>query len=133
MQTRIAFTLALFVLGADLAGCAFSTTPKVSVVPSGSGVTAAPKPAGCPIPFFRAPPADRPYDELASLHFTTALFWGGDPAEAQAAMRDKACALGADAVLVTQEFQPGVPGGDGKPPTMAGSAIRYRPTAEPAR
>jgi hypothetical protein len=34
--------------------------------------------------------------------------------------------LGADAVLVTREFEPGVPGGEGRPPSMAVVAIRFR-------
>ncbi len=116
-----------------VAGC-FSgmRKPQVSVAPSGTGVSAAPKPAGCAMPFYRVPPVDQPYDELASLHYTTALFWAGDPVEAQQALREKACALGADAVLVTREFVPGVPGGGGTPPTMAGLAIKYRAPKPPA-
>lgn len=125
MRTRMA-TTALMVL----AGCVgFSTAPHVTVVPSGSGASAPAKAAGCSLPVLRTPPRDQPYDELASLHYTTNLFWSGDPAAAQNAIREQACALGADVVLVTQEFVPGVPGGDGKPPTMAGLAIRFRPAA----
>lgn len=124
MRTRIAIT-ALMVL----AGCASFTAPRVTVVPSGSGVSAPAKAADCSLTVLRAPPREQPYDELASLHYTTNLFWSGDPATAQSAIREQACALGADAVLVTQEFMPGVPGGSGKPPTMAGLAIRFRPAA----
>jgi len=126
---RARFALAPLLLGL---GACFAVSPRVSVVPSGNGLTAPSKPVGCPMPFLRSAPADRPYDELASLHYTTALFHAGDPGEAQAALRDQACALGADAVLVTREFVPGVPGGSGRPPTMAGAAIRYRSPVAPA-
>jgi hypothetical protein len=109
-----------------LAGC---STPRITVVPSGSGVSAPAKAADCSLSFLRTPPRDRPYDELASLHYTTTLYWEGDPVAAQDAMRERACRLGADAVLVVQEFVPGVGGQHGKPPTMAGLAIRFRTEA----
>jgi hypothetical protein len=126
MRTRIAIS-ALMVL----AGC-LSTAARVIVVPSGSGVSAPAKAAGCSLTVLRTPPRDQPYDELASLHYTTDQGWSGDPAAAQNAIREQACALGADAVLVIQEFMPGVSassGSLGKSPTMAGLAIRFRPTA----
>jgi hypothetical protein len=106
--------------------------PHVTVVPSGSGATAPPKAAGCGIPVLRSAPVQQPFDELASLHFTTYLF-PGDPAVAQASLVDNACALGADAVLVTREFDPGVFGDSGKPPSMAGVAIRFRSVTTPSR
>lgn len=127
MRTRITLT-ALMVL----AGCVgFSTAPRVTVVPSGSSMSAPAKGPGCSLPVLRTPPRDQPYDELASLHYTTSAFWSGDPAAAQSAIREQACALGADAVLVTREFTPGVPGGEGKAPSMAGLALRFRPTVAP--
>jgi hypothetical protein len=125
MRTRIVIPALM-----ALAGCAgFSTAGRVTVVPSGSGVSAPAKAADCSLAVLRAPPRDQPYDEIASLHYTMDLYWPGDPAAAQDAIREHACALGADAVLVTQEF---VPGGQKNVPTMAGLAIRFRPTAASA-
>lgn len=126
---RLRLRLILVPSAVALAACITTPTARVTAVPSGTGATAAPKPAGCPIPFLRAPPADRPFDELASLHYTTDVTAVGDPAAAQAAMREQACALGADAVLVTQEFQPGA---HGRYPVMAGAALRFRSPAPPA-
>lgn len=65
---------------------------------------------------------DRPYEELAALHA-----WGGDsfengPRDFQDALRAKACELGADAVIVTQDLS--APG-----ETMNGTAIKYVDTA----
>ncbi len=121
--------LAVAGLATFLAGC--SAIPVVTVVPSGTGLSAPAKDAGCSLPVLRAPPTDRPFDELASLHYTTTgLYTSGDPAAAQDAIRAKACALGADAVVVTREFVPGAPGAEGRAPTMAGLAIRFR-VAEP--
>ncbi len=97
-----------------LAGCM-----RVTVVGSGSGVHGTPKPADCAIPFFRAPPAD-PYDELGTLHLETRA---NDPARALDALREKACALGADAVVITQEFTR-----IGDSAVMKGTALRYRGT-----
>lgn len=126
MRTQLAVTALL-----GLSGCVFATAAQVTVVPSGLSVSAPPREAGCSLPVLRAAPRDQAYDELASLHYTTSLFWSGDPAVAQNAIRERACTLGADAVLVTQEFVPGVPGSSGKPPTMAGLAIRLRQTTGP--
>lgn len=120
MQMRIAITWSLLAL----AGCTWAES-RVIVVPSGTRVTAAPKPPGCNVPVLRNAPSDRPFDELASIHYTMTQSSRGDPVEAAALIRDRACALGADAVLVTQEF---VPGGD-RPPTMAALAIRFRPAS----
>jgi hypothetical protein len=125
MQARPAVAAALLALS----GCG----AHVSVTPSGSGTSAPAKPPGCSLPFFRVPPLDQPYDEMATLHYTTRAYQAGDPADAQEAIRQKACALGADAVLVTREFAPGVAGGKGSPPTMTGTAIKFRaPRPTPA-
>ena len=124
MRTRIALAAPMFLAGCLGVGL---TVPRITVVPSGAGVSAPAKATDCSVPVLRVPPKDQPYDELASLHYTTNLFWYGDPAAAQDAFREQACALGADAVLVIQEFTPGVPGSGGKPPTMAGLAIRFQP------
>lgn len=92
--------------------------PRVVVLPSGTGVTAAPRSSDCKPDFFRTTP-DRPYDELAALHAQGGDTFRDGPGDFQDAVRAKACELGADAVLVTQNFSG--PGG-----TMNAVAIRYR-------
>lgn len=92
--------------------------PRVVVLPSGPGVTAAPRPSDCKPDFFRTRP-DRPYDELAALHAQGGDTFKDGPGDLQDALRAKACELGADAVVVTQDFSG--PGG-----TMNAVAIKYR-------
>jgi hypothetical protein len=106
-----------------LAGCA----PRVAVMPSGTGVGATPKARDCRIDFFRTR-VGRPYEEFAALHVEGSS-WDG-PEDLQEAIRTKACALGADAVVVTQEFLVTQAGGIVHV-TMNGAAIRYR-DSEPA-
>jgi hypothetical protein len=125
MQARIAIICSMLAL----AGCVKrKQAPRVVVVPSGTGVAAAPKPPGCSIPMLRNAPSDRPYDELAAIYYKANFV--SDPAEANAFIRDSACEAGADAALVTQEFIPGVPGQYGyRPSSMAALAIRFRPVS----
>lgn len=88
---------------AALAACA--SPPRVAVAPTGRTVPLAPRAAECPIEFYRAPPADRAFDEIAVLAFEG---WAGDsPAIAQEELRREACALGADAVVVTRDYAEG--------------------------
>ncbi len=93
------------IAGLSLAvACAGCLGPRVDVMKSGPGVTAEPKPSTCSVEFHRAR-VDRPYDEIAALHA-----YGGDtlkngPENFQDALRQKACELGADAVIVTQIFR----------------------------
>lgn len=109
----------LLAAAASLAACASRTT----VVPSGSGLSLAPRPAGCGIEFYRAKPPDRPFDEIATL-----LFESRDQIvtlkDAQEAMRAQACAAGADAIVVTRDFLLG---------SMIGVAVGYRDTREQHR
>jgi hypothetical protein len=111
-----------------LASCAGS----VRVTDAGNGVQAAPKAKNCAIPFLRTKVPDREYVELAALHYGGGAFRLGDPAEAERALRERACALGADAVIVTRDFVPGVPGAKGTSPFMTGTAIVFKPTSSPA-
>jgi len=108
-----------------LASCAGS----VRVSDAGNGVKASPKPKGCAMPFLRAKPPDRPFDELASLHYSGGMNREGDPAQAESSLRERACELGADALVVSREFVPGVAGAQGSPPFMSATAIVYRPAA----
>lgn len=122
MSTRLA-ALACLALAA---GCS-----SVSVAPSGLGLYPAARPAGCAIEFIRTKAPERPYDELASIH------WEGTmkgAAVAQEDLRARACALGADAVVVTRDYVPYTQNASG---FMTGTAIKYRavpaaPAAQPA-
>ena len=97
---------------------------RVSVTPSGNGVTAAPKPLGCTMEFLRTKAPDRPYDELASIDFQGSNFHSAT--DAQKYVREEACKLGADAVLITREF---VPGSMKRTSMMSATAVKYRPAA----
>jgi hypothetical protein len=78
-----------------LAGCS-----SISVVPSGSGVRADPKPADCLLEFLPKPP-ERAFDELGDLTTMVMQVGPGGPLES---LHAEACALGADAVIVTRNF-----------------------------
>jgi hypothetical protein len=107
--------LAATVLAVTLvAGC---LGPRVEFMRSGPGAHAEQKPAGCRIDFYRTK-VDRTYVELAAIHAS-----GGDTFKNGAdafhrALQEKACELGADAVIVTQDYLG--PGG-----VMDGVAIKY--------
>jgi len=78
-----------------LAGCS-----SVPVSPSSSGARPEPRPADCTIEFLEGPPG-RPYEELGELSMLVTLVGPNGPLEA---LRPGACALGADAVIVTRKF-----------------------------
>lgn len=100
------------------------------VTPSGTGLAAAPRPADCQIEFLRSKRPDRAYDEIAALHASgTSSFTS--PGRLQEAVRSKACSVGADAVIVTQDFVPPPDPGRGAP-YMTGTAIKYREGEPPA-
>jgi hypothetical protein len=116
-------------LAAFLVSCAGT----VHVSDAGNGVKAPPKPKDCAMPILRTKAPDRPYDEMAALHFGgSGLNQAGDPADAEQALREKACELGADALVATREFVPGVAGGKGRSPSMAATAIKFRAAGAPA-
>jgi hypothetical protein len=119
---RNLYTLMAFVF--TVMGAAGCTGPRV-VVLSSKAIEVQARSPDCTLDFFRTR-VERPYDELAALHAE-----GGDtgrdgPADFEKALRAKACALGADAVLVTQDYT-------GRGGTMNAVAIRYRdaPGASP--
>lgn len=83
-----------------LASIALVGCSSVPVSPSSSGARAEPRPEDCPIEFLEGPPA-RPYEELGELSQIVTLVGPNGPLEA---LRPEACALGADAVIVTRKF-----------------------------
>lgn len=91
-----------------------------SVRPSPSGAKAEPRPADCTVQFLRNPPS-RKYDELGEIYG----HYYSREVEPQDVLREKACSLGADAVIVTKDFLvSSLSGPDRK--SIAGTAIKYR-------
>jgi hypothetical protein len=82
-------------------GCAPALVGTVTTTPAGPGVQLAPREAGCSVEFHRTRPPDAAYDEIATFHLEGP--WA-DAAAAQDALRARACAVGADAVVVTRDF-----------------------------
>src|SRR5574338_1206219 len=99
--------------------------PRVVVLPSGPGIAAEPRAPDCKVDIFRARP-DVPFDELAALHAEGGDTFKDGPGDFQDALRAKACGLGADAVLVTQDYS-------GRGGAMNAVAIKYRPRADASR
>lgn len=87
----------------------------------GTGVSAPPRPAGCELEILQKPPA-RPYEVLADLETHLTLV----PREgALSVVQPKACALGADALIVIQNMVLNEFGHT----LVEVTAIRYRPPA----
>jgi len=107
------------ILATAVAAVACVRSGVVQITPSGMALEPEPRPAACKIEFFHTRAPERPYDELATLH------WTGEsgPAAAQDEMRSWACALGAHAVFVSREFMPSA-GYAGA--AMTGTALVYR-------
>lgn len=122
-DTRRAKTTTV-VLGAAglLLGC---LGPRVIELPSGPGVHAESKAPDCRLDFYRTK-VDRPYDEIAALHASGGDTFKNGPEAFQHAVRAKACELGADAVIVTQDFS-------GYGGMMNATAIKYRDTTAASR
>jgi hypothetical protein len=95
----------------------------VKVVPTGA-VPGPARPADCPLEFlYKAP--ERPYEALADLEsHVTAVPKGG----AVEVLREKGCALGADAVIVERNQVLNEYGHA----LVVGTAIRWKPAAPPA-
>jgi hypothetical protein len=93
----------------------------VKVTPIGPEAAFAPRPDGCAVEFLQKRPA-RPHDDLAELTTHLTVIPEAGPLEA---LREPACRLGADAVVVTRRFVINELGHT----LVAGVAIRYR--AEP--
>jgi hypothetical protein len=90
--------------------------PRVTVLPG--AVHTQQKPPTCAVAFIRTK-VDRPYDEIAGLAASGGHAFMNGPDDFQEALREKACELGADAVIVTRDFARN--GG-----TMNVVAIKYR-------
>jgi hypothetical protein len=103
-----------------VAGCGF-----VKVTPSGSDLRLEPRPKDCGIEFLEKAP-ERAYQEIADLqaHVTSPPAGGADEV-----LREKACELGADAVVVTRKFVTNAYGHV----LVAGTAIKYVEAARPAQ
>lgn len=107
--------LAALALLAVTTGCSH-----VSVTDSGSGALLPARPAGCIVPFVRTKVPDRPYDEIATLHWQGT--WKGAEA-AQEELRARACALGADAAIVIRDYVPYTQNATG---AMTVTVIKFR-------
>jgi hypothetical protein len=103
-----------------VAGCG-----SVKVTPSGSDLRLEPRPKDCGIEFLEKAP-ERAYQEIADLqaHVTSPPAGGADEV-----LREKACELGADAVVVTRKFVTNAYGHV----LVAGTAIKYVEAARPAQ
>jgi hypothetical protein len=94
------------------AGCS-----SVKTAPSGEGARYEAKPKGCSLEFLEKAPG-RGYEELGELqeHVTAP-----PPGGAAEALRDRACALGADALIITRHVVTNAYGHV----LVAGTAIKY--------
>jgi hypothetical protein len=91
----------------------------VAVHPSPSGTKAASRPLDCTVEFLRRQP-ERAYDELAEVYsYYSRVVTPED------VLREKACDLGADAVIVTRDFLISTEHGPDRK-LVAGIAIKYR-------
>ena len=111
------------VLVLTMSGCAVSTS-----VTRSSTKTFEAKPPSCNVEFFRTQRPAEAYDEIGAIHLAGAVMHSAE--DAQEALRAKACELGADAVVITDEVYqvPNV----GLRVTGTAVAYRARPTAAPA-
>ena len=106
------------------AAAALMACGAVKVKPSGDGVRPEPRPKGCSLEFLHKAPG-RPYQEIADLesHVTSP-----PPAGALEVLRDKACELGADAVIVSRDIVLNEQGHV----LVAGTAIKYVERPQPS-
>ena len=91
----------------------------VSVKPSPSGAKAESRPPGCTVEFLRETP-ERTHDELGEIYS-----YYSRVVAPQDVLREKACELGADAVVVTRDFLISTDRGPDRK-LVAGTAIKYR-------
>jgi hypothetical protein len=75
------------------------------------------KQPGCMIEFYRTKVV-RPYEEIAAIHASRGDTFHDGPDAFHRALQEKACELGADAVIVTQDYV-------GRGEVMDGVAIKY--------
>jgi hypothetical protein len=111
--------VAAFAGSVTIGACSSASPSKSPVSVKPSEFKAAARPHDCQVEFLQKPPA-KAYDALGELYG----YW---PAEVKPAdvLREKACEMGADAVIVTRDFLiSAVTGPDRK--QIAGTAIKYR-------
>ncbi len=117
-------------LAMSAAGCA--TDVRYSVIPTGTRVTAPPKPPDCPMVFLRTG-SQRPYEEISAIEMSmdtnSILGISMGTEEAQRLLGRKACELGADAVIITTDFHV-LPESTGVA-KMTGVAIKFTDAAPP--
>jgi len=114
-----AAAVAAFAGSVAIGACSSASVSKSPVSVKPSEFKAAARPRDCQIEFLQKPP-DKAYDALGELYG----YW---PAEVKPAdvLREKACEMGADAVIVTRDFLiSNVTGPDRK--QIAGTALKYR-------
>jgi hypothetical protein len=117
MGHRLLISLSLGVAFAPLA-CG-----SVSVKPPRSAAEAESRPRDCAVEFLRAAP-ERSYDELGDIYS-----YYSRVVEPQEVLREKACELGADAVVVTRDFLVSTSRGPDRK-LVAGTALKYRDATE---
>jgi hypothetical protein len=117
-----AAAVAAFAGSAATVACSAASPSSSSVWVNPSEIKAAARPRDCQVEFLKKPPA-RAYDALGELNanWPTVV----KPSDV---LREKACEMGADAVIVTRDYP--IPTGAG-PARMeiAGTAIKYREAA----
>jgi hypothetical protein len=106
--------LALGVVSAPL-GCG-----SVSVTPPRTAAKAEARPRDCAVEFLRTAP-ERTYDELGEIYS-----YYSRVVEPQEVLREKACELGADAVVVTRDFLVTTSSRFPDRKLVAGTALKYR-------
>ncbi len=115
-----------------LAGCTVAphiTTDVTRIAP----VAAPARPSGCDIQVFTQAPTDRKFEELAILNAATdtGSFTKKDLASVLPTLKEKACAVGADAIILRNVEQGGIPVGDAyghqTPTKVFCVAIRFLP------
>ena len=111
--------LAAFVGSVTIAACSSAGSSKSPVSVKPSEFKAAARPPDCQVEFLQGPPA-KAYDTLGELYG----YW---PAEVKPAdvLREKACEMGADAVIVTRDFLVSTVNGPDRK-QIVGTAIKYR-------
>jgi len=119
MRSKYAASIPLISL---LGGC-LSVTARV--LPPGPTVAASPKAIPCGVNVLRLKP-DFPYEEICAIQVDGTKGMSLPSAQdLEEGLEAKACELGADAIVVTQEYKIGM----GGYASMIGVAVRYRGTA----
>ena len=123
------------VIGLLLAGCSVMATPRIEDAPAPTDYYRLAKPSErkCPrdVPILRANQAGgRPYEELKSL---SATCYPGTPGVCEQTLLERACELGADALLMQEPQALGSPAGANtqSSTSMTARAVRWKPAPLP--